>query len=69
MEKKWRDATAPRFVDVAKNYKEACFERRQFQFIFFPREGWNPAKVKSYVFPIYGAGLWDASGVSAIGSD
>jgi Na+-transporting NADH:ubiquinone oxidoreductase subunit C len=45
-------------VDVAKNYKKPV-EERQFPVYIFHEEG-DPAKVKSYVFPIYGAGLWDA---------
>ncbi len=45
-------------VDVAKNYKKPV-EERQFPVYIFHEEG-DPAAVKSYVFPLYGAGLWDA---------
>jgi Na+-transporting NADH:ubiquinone oxidoreductase subunit C len=45
-------------VDVAKNYKKPV-EERQFPVYIFHEEG-NVASVKSYIFPLYGAGLWDA---------
>lgn len=51
------DATAAG-VDVGKNYKKP-FEERQFPVYIFHEEG-DVTAVKSYVFPIYGAGLWDA---------
>jgi Na+-transporting NADH:ubiquinone oxidoreductase subunit C len=51
------DATAAG-VDVGKNYKKPV-EERQFPVYIFHEEG-DVAAVKSYVFPIYGAGLWDA---------
>ncbi len=52
------DGTTAEMVDVAKNYKKAV-EQRLFPVYIFHEEG-DPAKVNSYVFPIYGAGLWDA---------
>ena len=45
-------------VDVAKNYKKPV-EERQFPVYIFHEEG-NVSSVKSYIFPLYGAGLWDA---------
>jgi Na+-transporting NADH:ubiquinone oxidoreductase subunit C len=45
-------------VDVAKNYKKPV-EERQFPVYIFHEEG-NVAAVNSYIFPLYGAGLWDA---------
>jgi Na+-transporting NADH:ubiquinone oxidoreductase subunit C len=44
-------------VNVAKNYKMAP-ENRQFPIFMYHAEG-NPEDVESYVFPVYGAGLWD----------
>jgi Na+-transporting NADH:ubiquinone oxidoreductase subunit C len=52
------DGTTAEMVDVAKNYKKAV-EERLFPVYIFHEEG-DPSKVNSYVFPIYGAGLWDA---------
>lgn len=45
-------------VDVAKNYKKPVNDR-QFPVYIFHEEG-NVAVVNSYIFPLYGAGLWDA---------
>ncbi|WP_192348132.1 NADH:ubiquinone reductase (Na(+)-transporting) subunit C [Algoriphagus sp. Y33] len=45
-------------VDIAKNYKKPAEERLYPVFIYH-EEGDND-KVKSYIFPLYGAGLWDA---------
>jgi Na+-transporting NADH:ubiquinone oxidoreductase subunit C len=45
-------------VDIAKNYKRPI-EKRLFPVFKFHEEG-NAEVVKSYVFPLYGAGLWDA---------
>ncbi|WP_297335998.1 NADH:ubiquinone reductase (Na(+)-transporting) subunit C [Algoriphagus sp.] len=45
-------------VDIGKNYKRPAEERLYPVFIF--HEEGNPEAVESYVFPLYGAGLWDA---------
>ncbi|GAA0878451.1 Na(+)-translocating NADH-quinone reductase subunit C [Algoriphagus jejuensis] len=45
-------------VDIAKDYKKPADERAYPVFIYHA-EG-NPSDVKSYVLPLYGAGLWDA---------
>ncbi len=45
-------------VDVAKNYKKPADERLYPVFIF--HEEGDPSAVKSYILPLYGAGLWDA---------
>lgn len=45
-------------VDIAKNYKRPA-EDRLYPVFIFHEEGDNE-KVKSYIFPLYGAGLWDA---------
>lgn len=45
-------------VDIAKNYKKSA-EDRLYPVFVFHAEG-NPENVESYVFPVYGAGLWDA---------
>ncbi|WP_373523138.1 NADH:ubiquinone reductase (Na(+)-transporting) subunit C [Aquiflexum sp.] len=44
-------------VNVAKNYKMAP-ENRQYPIFMYHAEG-NPEDVESYVFPVYGSGLWD----------
>lgn len=44
-------------VDVSKNYKKAPEERLYPVFIFHA-EG-SPEDVASYIFPVYGNGLWD----------
>ncbi len=45
-------------VEVAKDYKKAA-DQRQYPVFLFHAEG-NPEAVESYIFPLYGAGLWDA---------
>lgn len=45
-------------VDVAKNYKMPA-EDRLYPVFIYHEEG-NDAQVKSYILPLYGAGLWDA---------
>jgi Na+-transporting NADH:ubiquinone oxidoreductase subunit C len=45
-------------VEVAKVYKKPAQER-QYPVYVFHTEG-NPSQVESYIFPLYGAGLWDA---------
>lgn len=45
-------------VDIAKNYKKPA-ENRLFPVFIFLGEG-GSEDVKSYIFPLYGAGLWDA---------
>lgn len=45
-------------VEVAKLYKKPAAER-QYPVYVFHAEG-NPDAVESYIFPLYGAGLWDA---------
>jgi Na+-transporting NADH:ubiquinone oxidoreductase subunit C len=52
------EGTTAEMVDVAKNYKKPEAERL-YPIYIFHEEG-EPTNVKSYVFPIYGAGLWDA---------
>ncbi|OOG78541.1 NADH:ubiquinone reductase (Na(+)-transporting) subunit C [Algoriphagus sp. A40] len=45
-------------VEVAKDYKKPA-DQRAYPVYIFHAEG-NPNEVKSYIFPLYGAGLWDA---------
>jgi Na+-transporting NADH:ubiquinone oxidoreductase subunit C len=45
-------------VEIAKDYKKPA-ESRQYPVFIFHAEG-NPEAVESYIFPLYGAGLWDA---------
>ena len=45
-------------VEIAKDYKKPAEERAYPVFIFHA-EG-KPDQVESYIFPMYGAGLWDA---------
>ncbi|WP_296697973.1 NADH:ubiquinone reductase (Na(+)-transporting) subunit C [Algoriphagus sp.] len=45
-------------VDVAKNYKKPAEERLYPVFIY--HEEGDASAVKSYILPLYGAGLWDA---------
>ncbi len=45
-------------VDVAKDYKKAA-DQRSYPVFIYHAEG-NPSDVKSYILPLYGAGLWDA---------
>lgn len=45
-------------VEIAKDYKKTAEERAYPVFIYHA-EG-KPDQVESYIFPMYGAGLWDA---------
>lgn len=45
-------------VDIAKNYKKPADQRLFPVFIFLGEGGADD--VESYIFPLYGAGLWDA---------
>lgn len=45
-------------VEIAKDYKKPA-DQRSYPVFIFHAEG-NPAEVKSYILPLYGAGLWDA---------
>lgn len=45
-------------VEIAKFYKKPA-EERQYPVFIFHAEG-QPDQVESYIFPLYGAGLWDA---------
>ncbi len=45
-------------VDIAKNYKKPA-DKRLYPVFIYHEEG-NKDKVQSYIFPLYGAGLWDA---------
>lgn len=45
-------------VDIAKDYKKPA-DQRQYPVFKFHAQG-NPDAVESYIFPLYGAGLWDA---------
>ena len=45
-------------VEIAKDYKKPE-DQRQYPIFIFHAEG-NPDDVESYIFPLYGAGLWDA---------
>lgn len=45
-------------VEVAKFYKKPA-EERQYPIYIYHEVG-DSSKVKSYIFPVYGAGLWDA---------
>ena len=45
-------------VEIAKDYKKTAEERAYPVFIYHA-EG-KPEQVESYIFPMYGAGLWDA---------
>jgi Na+-transporting NADH:ubiquinone oxidoreductase subunit C len=45
-------------VEIAKDYKKSP-EERSYPVFIYHAEG-NPEAVESYVFPLYGAGLWDA---------
>ncbi|MHA7131663.1 NADH:ubiquinone reductase (Na(+)-transporting) subunit C [Algoriphagus namhaensis] len=45
-------------VDIAKNYKMPK-EDRLYPVFMYHEEG-NDEAVESYIFPLYGAGLWDA---------
>ncbi len=52
------EGTSAEAVDVAKNYKKPV-DQRYFPVYIFHEEG-DSTKVNSYIFPLYGAGLWDA---------
>ena len=45
-------------VEIAKDYKKAP-EERDYPVFVYHAEG-NPEAIESYIFPLYGAGLWDA---------
>ena len=45
-------------VDIAKDYKKPA-DKRSYPVFIYHSEG-NPSDVKSYILPLYGAGLWDA---------
>ena len=45
-------------VDIAKNYKKVA-EDRLYPVFIYHAEG-DDSAVESYIFPVYGAGLWDA---------
>lgn len=45
-------------VEIAKDYKKPA-DQRAYPVFIYHAEG-NPSDVKSYIFPLYGAGLWDA---------
>lgn len=45
-------------VEIAKDYKKTA-EERSYPVFIFHAEG-KPDQVESYIFPMYGAGLWDA---------
>ena len=45
-------------VEIAKDYKRPA-DQRKYPVFMFHSEG-NPEAVESYIFPLYGAGLWDA---------
>lgn len=45
-------------VEVAKDYKKPA-DQRSYPVYIYHADG-NPDDVKSYIFPLYGAGLWDA---------
>lgn len=45
-------------VEIAKDYKKTA-EERSYPVFIFHAEG-KPDQIESYIFPMYGAGLWDA---------
>jgi Na+-transporting NADH:ubiquinone oxidoreductase subunit C len=45
-------------VEIAKDYKKPA-DQRSYPVFTYHAEG-NPDDVESYIFPLYGAGLWDA---------
>lgn len=45
-------------VEVARDYKKPA-DQRAYPVFIYHAEG-DPSKVESYIFPLYGAGLWDA---------
>lgn len=51
-------AVSAETVDIAKNYKKAP-EDRLYPVFIYHAEG-DDSSVESYIFPVYGAGLWDA---------
>ena len=55
-------------VEIAKDYKKPA-DQRAYPVYIYHAEG-NPEAVESYIFPLYGAGLWDAIwGYLALGTD
>lgn len=52
------DVVSAETVDIAKNYKKAP-EDRLYPVFIYHAEG-DDSSVESYIFPVYGAGLWDA---------
>lgn len=52
------DGVTAEKVEIAKDYKKPA-DQRAYPVFIYHAEG-NPADVKSYIFPLYGAGLWDA---------
>ncbi|MDF2158984.1 NADH:ubiquinone reductase (Na(+)-transporting) subunit C [Algoriphagus sp. CAU 1675] len=51
-------AVSAETVDIAKNYKRPA-DQRLYPVFIYHAEG-NSDDVESYIFPLYGAGLWDA---------
>ncbi len=55
----------PEQVDIRKEYKKLKAQRKNgeeeniFLPVFKKRSEVNPEKIEAYIFPIYGAGLWD----------
>lgn len=45
-------------VEIAKDYKKPA-DQRAYPVFIYHADG-NPDDVESYIFPLYGAGLWDA---------
>lgn len=45
-------------VEIAKDYKKPA-DKRAYPVFIYHADG-NPDDVESYIFPLYGAGLWDA---------
>ena len=45
-------------VEIAKDYKKPA-DQRAYPVFIYHADG-NPSDVKSYILPLYGAGLWDA---------
>ncbi len=52
------DGVTAEKVEIAKDYKKPAEERAYPVFIYHAKG--NPEQVESYIFPMYGAGLWDA---------
>ncbi|MDN3205127.1 NADH:ubiquinone reductase (Na(+)-transporting) subunit C [Algoriphagus sediminis] len=61
-------AVSAETVDIEKNYKLPA-EDRLYPVFIFHAEG-NDSDIESYIFPVFGAGLWDAiSGYLALDTD